>query len=82
MLVLTRKIGEKLIIGNEIEVQILSISGDQVKIGIKAPASISIHRHEVYEAIQAANVAAAGAKTPDAQMLKRLNRRIIKKEEQ
>lgn len=51
MLVLTRKVGEKLIIGDDIVVQVLSVSGDQVKIGIQAPPSISIHRNEVYEAI-------------------------------
>jgi len=51
MLVLTRKVGEKLIIGDEIVVQVLSVSGDQVKIGIQAPPSVSIHRNEVYEAI-------------------------------
>jgi carbon storage regulator CsrA len=51
MLVLTRKIGEKLIIGDEIIVQVLSVSGDQVKIGIQAPSSVSIHRNEVYESI-------------------------------
>ena len=51
MLVLTRKIGEKLIIGDEIVVQVLSVSGDQVKIGIQAPSSVSIHRNEVYESI-------------------------------
>ena len=51
MLVLTRKVGEKLIIGDEIVVQVLSVSGDQVKIGIQAPPAIPIHRNEVYEAI-------------------------------
>ena len=51
MLVLTRKIGEKLIIGDEIVVQVLSVSGDQVKIGIQAPPTVSIHRNEVYESI-------------------------------
>src|SRR5258708_40158872 len=45
MLVLTRKIGEKLIIADEIVVQVLSVSGDQVKIGIQAPTSVSIHRN-------------------------------------
>ena len=51
MLVLTRKVGEKLVIGDEIVVQVLSVSGDQVKIGIQAPSSIPIHRNEIYEAI-------------------------------
>ena len=52
MLVVTRKKDEKLIIGNEIEIQVLRIGRDNVRLGIKAPAHISIYRYEIYEAIK------------------------------
>lgn len=55
MLVLSRKKGESLMIGDNIEVKVLGIEGDQVKIGIVAPRAITVHRSEVYESIQAQN---------------------------
>lgn len=55
MLVLTRKVGQKLIINDDIEVTILETKGDSVKIGIKAPKSVSIYREEIYEEIKKAN---------------------------
>ena len=58
MLVLSRKSGESIMIGENIEVKILSTEGDQVKIGIVAPKSIKVHRSEIYEAIQQQNKAA------------------------
>lgn len=58
MLVLSRRVGEKLVIGNEIVVEILSISGDGVRVGVAAPRDTSIHRHEVFTEIQEANRAA------------------------
>ena len=65
MLVVTRKKDEKLIIGNEIEIQILRIGRDNVRLGIKAPAHISIYRYEIYEAIRRENVSAAQSQIPD-----------------
>jgi len=59
MLVLTRKKNESLIIAGDIEIEILAIDGEQVKIGIKAPRDVDIHRKEVYLAIQKANSDAA-----------------------
>ena len=59
MLVLTRRIGEKLVIGNEIVLEVLSVSGDVVRIGIIAPRETSVHRFEVFEEIQATNRAAS-----------------------
>jgi carbon storage regulator len=59
MLVLTRKKNESLIIADDIEIEILAIDGEQVKIGIKAPKDVDIHRKEVYLAIQKANSDAA-----------------------
>lgn len=61
MLVLTRKIEEAIQIGDEIEIKIISISGDRVKIGIEAPNHIDIHRKEVYLAIQQENSAATNS---------------------
>lgn len=53
MLVFGRKKDEKIIIGDNIEVMIVEIRGDKVKIGIQAPRNVSVHRKEVYDAIQA-----------------------------
>ncbi|WP_368503262.1 carbon storage regulator CsrA [Alkalihalophilus sp. As8PL] len=55
MLVLTRKLKEAIQIGDEIEIKILSVDGDQIKIGIEAPKNVEIHRKEVYLAIQQEN---------------------------
>jgi carbon storage regulator len=59
MLVLTRKQNEAIQIGDNIEVIILSIQGDQIKLGIKAPKEVEVHRKEVYTAIQQSNNEAA-----------------------
>lgn len=58
MLVLTRKTTESIMIGNSIELKIISVEGDQVKLGIKAPRSVKIYRSEIYKAIQDENKAA------------------------
>ena len=55
MLVLSRKMNESIMIGDHIEVKILSVDGDQVKLGIVAPKSVTVHRSEVFEAIQEQN---------------------------
>ena len=60
MLVLSRKKGESIRIDDNIEVKILAVEGDQVKIGIVAPKSVKVHRSEIFEAIQAQNRAALG----------------------
>lgn len=59
MLVLTRKLNQAIQIGDDIEIKIVGIDGDQVKIGIEAPKHIDIHRKEVYLAIQQENYQAA-----------------------
>lgn len=66
MLALSRKKGEALIINNNIEVTILEIKGDQVKIGISAPKEVPIYRKEVYVQIQEANKVAAEVDGLDA----------------
>jgi len=52
MLVLSRKQDEKIIIGDSITLMVISIQGDKVRLGIEAPKNVSIHREEVYQAIQ------------------------------
>jgi len=52
MLVLTRKIGEKVMIGNDVTVTILGLFGNHVRLGINAPKSVDIHREEIYVKIQ------------------------------
>ncbi|MCS3903121.1 carbon storage regulator [Methylohalomonas lacus] len=52
MLILTRRVGESLMIGDEINVTVLSIRGNQVRIGVNAPKDVSVHREEIYERIR------------------------------
>ena len=59
MLILSRKINESIIIGDNIELSIVDVQGDQVKIGIDAPRNVKVFRKEVYQAIQEENRAAA-----------------------
>ncbi len=59
MLVLTRKLNEAIKIGDDIELKVIAIDGDQVKLGISAPKQIEVHRKEVYQAIQQENSEAA-----------------------
>jgi carbon storage regulator len=72
MLVVTRKKDEKLIIGNEIEIQVLRIGRDNVRLGIKAPTHISIYRYEIYEAIKQENVSAVQSQIPDKDTMETL----------
>ncbi len=71
MLALSRKKGEALVISNNIEVTILEIKGDQVKVGITAPREVPVYRKEIYLQIQDANKAAA-ADTSGMEALKNL----------
>lgn len=58
MLVLTRRTGQKIVIGNEVIVDVLGVSGEGVRLGISAPSTTSVHRHEVFIEIGEANRAA------------------------
>ena len=53
MLILTRKVGEALMIGEEVTVTVMEVKGNQVRIGIKAPRDVEVHREEIYERVQA-----------------------------
>jgi len=59
MLILTRKVGESITIGDDIKIQVLEVKGKQVRLGIRAPKQYSIHREEIYQRIQDENRLAA-----------------------
>jgi carbon storage regulator len=65
MLVLTRKLQQSIVIGDEIEVVVLEIRGEQVRIGIKAPKNVSVHRKEIYDQIQEENRGASEVRIED-----------------
>lgn len=52
MLILTRRVGESLIIGDDVQVTVLGVKGNQVRIGVNAPKTLSVHREEIYERIK------------------------------
>ena len=72
MLVVTRKLDESVVIGNEIEVVVLRFDRHAVRIGIKAPRHISVHRKEIFEEIRLANIAAAASREVEISTLQRL----------
>ena len=51
MLILTRKVGESVLIGDDISITVLSVRGNQVKLGVQAPKEVSVHREEIYQQI-------------------------------
>ncbi len=56
MLVLTRKVHQSIVIGDEVEVVVLEVRGEQVRLGIRAPKNVAVHRKEIYEQIHEENV--------------------------
>ena len=71
MLVLTRKTNQSIHIGDDIEIKVIQVDGDQVKLGINAPKNVEIHRSEVYIAIQEENSQAATATDQILQLFKK-----------
>ncbi len=61
MLVLTRRVGEAIVIGNGMVVRVLEVRGDQVRIGVDAPRSVPVHREEVYREVERTNADAAAS---------------------
>jgi carbon storage regulator len=74
VLVFTRKLDDAIIIGEGIEIKILRIGHDSVRIGVTAPPTVPIHRREVYDQIRAANAGAAAAPAAVEGILKRLRK--------
>lgn len=72
MLVLTRKSGEQILIGDDIVITVLDSRGDGIRIGIDAPRGVKIQRNEVVRAVEEANVAAAAAGPEDEERIKNL----------
>ena len=65
MLVLTRKVHQSIVIGDGIEVVVLEVRGEQVRLGIKAPKDVAVHRKEIYEQIQEENKGASEVRPED-----------------
>ena len=65
MLVLSRQKDETIMIGDDVEITVVDIRGDKVRLGITAPTTVPVHRKEVYDAIRRENMAAAGMKPDD-----------------
>lgn len=69
MLILSRRVGENIVVGDDIMLSVLEVRGDTVRIGIHAPRSVSVHREEVWLELQRAN---AGAASPDEEAVSAL----------
>lgn len=78
MLVLTRKLGESITIGDHIRVTVLAFKGNQVKLGIDAPAQTKVHREEVYAKIIEANKQAAATSYQDVEIVGEVWRRHVR----
>lgn len=65
MLILTRRTGETLMVGNEVTVTVLGVKGNQVRLGVNAPRSVPVHREEIYRRIQQENAAAERLNKPE-----------------
>ena len=69
MLILTRKIGEAVAIGDEVKVQVVEVKGRQVRLGITAPAALAVHREEVFQRIQEQNRRSTEVSLSDLEVL-------------
>jgi carbon storage regulator len=81
MLILTRKLGESIKVGDDIKITLLDIKGKYIRIGIEAPRNVSVHREEVYQLIQEQNIEASVHEHDKAtEILERLQK-MLKKED-
>lgn len=71
MLVLTRKLNESIMVGDDVKITIVDVKGDQVKLGITAPREVAVHREEVYREIQRENQLAVASK-PNLESLEKM----------
>ena len=76
MLILTRRLGESIIIGEDIKIAILEIKGRQVRVGIDAPSKTKVHREEVFEKIKAENILAASLTPKNLKTLMKIWKRV------
>ncbi len=72
MLVLTRKLNESIMVGDDVKITIVDVKGDQVKLGITAPRQVAVHREEVYREIQKENQLAALNQKPNLDTLEKM----------
>ena len=66
MLILTRRVGETMMIGDEVTVTILGVKGNQVRVGINAPKDVAVHREEIYQRIKREHATGGAEPGPDA----------------
>jgi len=69
MLILTRRVGETVMIGNEVTVTVLGVKGNQVRVGVNAPKDVAVHREEIYERIKREEDGDLGAHAPVAKVV-------------
>jgi carbon storage regulator len=69
MLILTRRVGETVMIGNEVTVTVLGVKGNQVRIGVNAPKDVAVHREEIFERIKREQEQDSGAGAPSAKIV-------------
>jgi carbon storage regulator len=82
MLILTRKSGEQIAIGDHIVITVLETRGNQVKLGIEAPRDVTVHRQEVYEKVCQENLAAARIMAADLSVANQMFNRVSRKKEE
>ena len=80
MLVFTRKVNEAIVIGDGIEIRVLRVGKDGVRLGVNAPADVAVHRREIYELVSEANTSAAASDAqPVKSLAEKLRRRAVTK---